>query len=142
MASEAEIKLGRLVVERKLATEEQVLRTLRERNEDPDGPDLGARLVKRGLIDSGTLPALVRAVEAGESPQSKRRHDMSTDHMIPLAGAREAIARECLREALEALSKNRDSALQEMRRLSREFPDTESGNKAQALLKELEGSAG
>ena len=55
MATDHEIRLGKLVVERKLCTNEQVLTTLRERNADADGPDLGARLVSKGLFSEYVL---------------------------------------------------------------------------------------
>lgn len=139
MANEAEIKLGRLAVERGLVTEAQVLDALRERNADLAGPDLGAVLVRRGLLDAPTREELARAVAAGAAAAPRQRHDMSTDHMIPLEGAREAIARECLAEAQAALERDPEGARRELRRLAEEFADTESGARARALLEEGRG---
>ena len=138
MASEAEIKLGRLAVERRLATEEQVLGALRERNADPHGPELGERLVARGLFSGYVLSELRRALSSGPVVSSQARADASTEHALPLGPTREAIARECLREAEDALASDRAAALLELRRLAAEFSDTESGNRAHALLGELE----
>lgn len=135
MAEEGEIALARLAVERRLVTQEQVLAALRARNAEPSGPDLGARLVARGHLAAATLAELRGAVARGESAPA--RHEASTDHMIPLSSTREAIARECLREALELLDTNRAEALVELERLSEDFQDTESGLAAQAKLTEL-----
>ncbi len=137
MATEVEIELGRLAVARGHATEAQVLDALQERNRDLTGPDLGARLVARGVIDETTRRALEAAVSSGAAPRPRSRHDMSTDHLIPLEGAREAIARECLAEAQRALSSDPAGARRELQRLVEEFADTESGNRARALLEEL-----
>lgn len=134
MANESEIQLGRLIVERSLATQEQVLQTLRERNADPEGPDLGARLVEKGILSATQLDDLSAAASAAQSRQA--RDEATTDHMIPLGSAREAIARECLREAEAALATDQAGALKELKRLSEEFADTESGNRAGALLRE------
>ena len=134
MANESEILLGRLIVERSLATQEQVLQTLRDRNADPEGPSLGERLVKKGVLTQEQLDDISAAGRATELRQG--RDEAATDHMIPLGSAREAIARECLREAEAALATDRDSALKELGRLAAEFADTESGNRAQALLGE------
>lgn len=139
MADELEIQLGRLAVKRGFVTEEQVLTTLRVRNQNPAGPSLGALLVERGLLPKGIMEALDEAVRRGEGkkPAARpRRDEMSTEHEISLGGAREAIARESLEEAQAALKTNRDEALKELRRLADEFPDTESGNRARALLEQ------
>lgn len=141
MASQQEIELGRLAVARGLVTEEQVLTTLRARNQAPDGPDLGALLVARGLVPGALVEALRGAVARGEGAPAPRRRpardEMSTEHEISLGSAREAIARETLEEAQAALATRRDEALRELRRLADEFPDTESGNRARELLAEL-----
>lgn len=137
MASEGEIKLGRLAIERGLVTEAQVLEALRERNADLAGPDLGVVLVRRGLLDEAARADLARAVAAGAAAAPRERPDVSTDPMIPLEGAREAIARECLDEAQAALRRDPEGARRELRRLAEEFADTESGARARALLEEL-----
>lgn len=136
MADEHEIQLGRLAVKRGFVTEEQVLTALRARNQDPGGPGLGALLVARGLLPRGIMDALEEAVTRGEGRQARRRDEMSTEHEISLGGAREAIARESLEEAQARLQTSRDEALRELRRLADEFADTESGNRAKALLEE------
>lgn len=138
MASEQEIQLGRLAVKRGFVTEEQVLTALHARNRDPQGPDLGHLLVKQGLLPAGIMAALREAVQRGEgAPPSRRRDEMSTEHEISLGGAREAIARESLEEARALLDTRRDEAVKELRRLADEFADTESGNHARQLLKQL-----
>ncbi len=142
MASEEEIKLGKLVVERKLATQEQVLTTLRERNEEPAGPDLGARFVAKGLFSEYVLDELKRVLDTGPDGKPVRsRHEASTERSISLGSARETVARECLNEARSQLDSNREAAIREIRRLAEEFEDTESGNAARAMLDEL-GSTG
>ena len=135
MAEQGEIALARLAVERRLVTQEQVLAALRERNAAPVGPDLGERLVARGHLTAALLAELRVALARGESPPA--RHEASTDHMIPLSSTREAIARECLREAIEMLATNRAEAIVELQRLREDFQDTESGLAAQAKLAEL-----
>lgn len=137
MAEQGEIALARLAVERRLVTQEQVLAALRERNAAPTGPDLGERLVARGHLSGAVLAELRVALAQGVSPPA--RHEASTDHMIPLSSTREAIARECLREAIEMLDTNRAEAIVELQRLREDFQDTESGLAAQAKLAELGG---
>lgn len=140
MASQQEIELGRLAVKRGFVTEEQVLTALRARNQDPDGPDLGALLVMKGLLPAGVLVALRQAQARGEAggPARPRRDELSTEHEISLGGAREAIARESLDEAEALLRTPRhDEGVRELRRLAEEFADTESGNRARELLAEL-----
>jgi hypothetical protein len=138
VADEHEIQLGRLAVKRGFVTEEQVLTALRARNQDPAGPGLGELLVARGLLPRGILDALSEAVRRGEGKPAARprRDEMSTEHEISLGTAREAIARESLEEAQAALKTRRDEALRELRRLADEFADTESGNRARALLEQ------
>jgi hypothetical protein len=138
VASEDEIQLGRLAVKRGFVTEEQVLTVLRARNDDPAGPDLGALLGARGLVPPLAVAALREAVARGEGRPAARRDEMSTEHEISLSGAREAIARETLEEAQEHLDDGRrDEGVRELRRLAEDFPDTESGNRARALLEGL-----
>ncbi len=142
MASQQEIELGRLAVQRGFVTEEQVLTALRARNQDPDGPDLGALLVERGLVPPGVMTALRQAHARGEGgrPARPRRDELSTEHQISLGGAREAIARDSLEEAEALLSTpRRDEAVRELRRLAAEFADTESGNRARELRGGLGG---
>lgn len=139
MASEEEIRLGKLVVQRKLCTDEQVLSTLRERNEDADGPALGVRLVGKGFFSEYVLTELNRVLDVGEDGAPTRpRHQASTERHISLGSARESVARECLTEAKSQLNTNREEALKEIKRLADEFQDTESGNAAKALLEELD----
>jgi hypothetical protein len=138
MASEVEIRLGRLVVKRGLATEEQLLQALRQRNQAPGGPDLGQLLVQKGLLTPPVLAALQRdaAEGKGQVPAAKpARHEVTTDHQINLGSAREAIARECLDEALANMGKKKDEAVKELARLAAEFADTESGNRAKEVLR-------
>jgi hypothetical protein len=139
VASEQEIQLGRLAVKRGFVTEEQVLTALHARNKDPLGPDLGHLLVKQGLLPAGIMAALREAVVRGEgaAPPRHRRDEMSTEHEISLGGAREAIARESLEEARALIDSRRDEAVKELKRLAEEFADTESGNRARQLLKQL-----
>lgn len=140
MASQQEIQLGRLAVQRGFVTEEQVLTALRARNQDPDGPDLGALLVEKGLVPPGVMVALRQAQARGEGggPARPRRDEMSTEHEISLGTAREAIARESLEEAEALLSTpRREEGVRELRRLADEFADTESGNRARELLAAL-----
>ncbi|RMG06548.1 MAG: hypothetical protein D6731_25520 [Planctomycetota bacterium] len=138
MASEAEIRLGRLVVERGLCTQAQVVAALNERNEDPAGPELGERLVAKGYFSAYVLAELRRVLERGADGSPLRpRHEASTERNISLGSAREAIARECLNEAKARLEDDRAAALQEIRRLAEEFDDTDSGAEARALLDEL-----
>lgn len=138
MATEAEIKLGRLVVTRGLATDAQVLAALRERNADPDGPDLGQRLVAMGLF-SGYVCEELKRVATGSPEERRPRHEQSTDAMISLGTAREAISRECLNEAIAMLGPSRKAALEEIARLAEEFSDTESGLKAKSVLEAERG---
>ncbi|MGE0713522.1 MAG: hypothetical protein AB7N76_14235 [Planctomycetota bacterium] len=135
MADQREIELGRLAVERKLVTQEQVLSALRARNADPAGPDLGERLVAGGHLGAAALAALKAAVARGERPRP--RSEASTDHMIPLGNTREAIARECLREAEAEVARDLASAIRELQRLAEDFSDTESGVRARERLAEL-----
>jgi hypothetical protein len=138
MASPVEIKLGRLVVDRGLCTQEQVIVALKERNADPEGPTLGARLVAKGFFSDYVLKELERVVETGVDGRPARgRHEASTERNIHLGSAREAIARECLNEARAQLDLDRDAALREIRRLAEEFQDRESGVAASELLREL-----
>lgn len=140
MASPEEIRLGRLVVKRGVCTDEQVLALLRVRNQDPTGPDLGVILLQRGLLGPQLLAELQRAVAQGEGTPATSRHEASTDHEVSVSSAREAIARECLNEAVAALrgaNAGREEALRELRRLAAEFSDTESGNRARAVLDEV-----
>ena len=95
---------------------------------------LGERLVTKGVLTQQQLDDVGAAARASELRQG--RDEAATDHMIPLGSAREAIARECLREAEAALDTDRDGALKELQRLAEEFADTESGNRAGALLRE------
>ena len=134
MAEQNEIELARLAVERRLVTQEQVLAALRLRNADPQGPDLGERLVQTGHLSSEVLDELRQAQARGEVPRP--RHEASTDHMIPLGSTREVIARECLREAIEMLETDRERALIELRRLTEDFMDTQSGVEASQRLAE------
>tara|TARA_R110002072_G_scaffold3940_1_gene28157 strand:- start:532 stop:945 length:414 start_codon:yes stop_codon:yes gene_type:complete len=134
MAEQNEIELARLAVERRLVTQEQVLAALRLRNADPQGPDLGERLVQTGHLSSEVLDELRQAQARGEVPRP--RHEASTDHMIPLGSTREVIARECLREAIEMLGTDRERALIELRRLTEDFMDTQSGVEASQRLAE------
>lgn len=138
MASEAEIQLGRLAVSRGLATQEQVLAALHQRNADPDGVDLGERLAGAGLLTPPALAELRAAVAGGAAVAPPKRHEAATDLEIPLGPAREMIARECLEEAKRFLASDPKAATLELRRLVDEFPDTESGNRARTLLSELE----
>jgi hypothetical protein len=135
MADAEEIEIGRLAVERDLVTQEQVLSALRARNADPTGPDLGQRLVAAGRLGAEALAALRAAVTRGA--RARPRSEASTDHAIPLGNTREAIARECLREAEEQLPTNHEAAVQELRRLSEDFSDTESGVAAKKRLESL-----
>lgn len=136
MAAQEEIELGRLAVERSLCTQEQVLAALRSRNADPEGPALGERLVAEGHLNVEALAVLRAAVARGM--RARPRSEASTDHAIPLGNTREAIARECLREAQGALAGDRAAALRELQRLAEDFSDTESGVRARELLSELE----
>lgn len=136
MAEQNEIELARLAVERRLVTQEQVLAALRLRNADPQGPDLGQRLVQAGHLSPAVLVELRAAQARGEVPRP--RHEASTDHMIPLGSTREVIARECLREAIELLASDRERALIELRRLTEDFMDTQSGVEASQRLAQEE----
>lgn len=135
MASQEEIRLGRLAVKRGLVTEEQVLSLLRVRNAAPQGPDLGLLLVQKGHVGPQVLAELQQAAEQGEGAVAPSRHEASTDHEISLSSAREAIARASLDEAVEALRRGeRGEATKELRRLAADFSDTESGNRAREVL--------
>ena len=137
MASGDEIKLGRLAVQKGLLSQEQVLAALRVRNAAPAGPALGAVLVEKGLLSPAQLAELSASLERGEDPRDRR--EVSTEQEISLSGTREAIARACLEEALAALGRDRQGALRELARLSSEFGDTESGNKALSHLRAEQG---
>jgi hypothetical protein len=139
MASEAELRLGRLAVKRKLVTEEQVLGALHARNRDPKG-DLGEQLVTLGMIKRPDLDDLRARVERGEGREAATaRQDRSTDHEISLTGVRETLARDQLEVALVRASRDKKGALAELERLAKEFPDTESGVKAALEAKRLRG---
>jgi len=139
VASAEEIRLGRLAVKRGVCTDEQVIALLRARNQDPSGPDLGVLLLQKGALTPQLLAELQRQVAQGEGAPATSRHERSTDHEISVSSAREAIARECLDEAVVFLREKgkRDEALKELRRLADEFADTESGNRARAILDEV-----
>jgi hypothetical protein len=139
MASEAELRLGRLAVKLKRVTEEQVLGALHVRNRDPNG-DLGEQLVSLGLLerkDLDDLRARVSRGEGGDAP--KGRQDQSTDHEISLTGIRETLARDQLEVALVRVGRDKKGGLAELERLAKEFPDTESGVKAALEAKRLRG---
>ena len=111
MAAQAEIKLGRLVVERGLCTQEQVIVALKERNADPEGATLGERLVAKGFFSDYVLKELERVVATGaDGRPTRQRHEASTERNISLGSAREAIARECLNEARALIDDDRDNA--------------------------------
>jgi hypothetical protein len=139
MATEEEVRLGRLVVQRKHATEAQVVDALRERNARPKGPDLAAVLEARGLLTSELARKLRDAVAKGEglSP-ALARDEASTDHEISLGSTREVIARDQLEEALRAAKAQPKMAYRELRRLAKEFRDTESGVRAEREAGALE----
>lgn len=139
MATEEEVRLGRLVVTRGHATEEQVLNALRERNAKPRGPDLAAILEARGLVPPPTIEELRRAVARGEGLASFDRNEASTDHEISIHGTREVIARDQLEEALRAAKAQPRVAHRELKRLAEEFRDTESGVRAEREARALEG---
>src|SRR5256885_1015042 len=115
-----------MAVKRGFATEEQVIDALRARNSAGGG--LGGLLVKRGLVPRDEL---VRLREDARRPAvAPSRNDASTDHEISIVGTREIIARDQLAEALRSVKRDPRSALRELRRLAKEFPDTESGVRA------------
>jgi hypothetical protein len=127
VASEEEVRLGRIVVQRGFATEEQVIDALRARN--TGGGDLGDVLVKRGLVPKAELAVL--RDEARRAPSPKDRTEVATDHEMSIAGTREILARDQLSEALRAVKRDPRGALRELQRLAKEFPDTESGVRAE-----------
>lgn len=126
MATEEEVRLGRIAVQLGFATEEQVIDALRARN--AAGGDLGDVLVQRGLVPRPELPRL--RAEAKAPPRARSRDDASTDHEISITGTREILARDQLAEALRAMPRDPRAALRELRRLAQDFPDTESGVRA------------
>ena len=140
MATEEEVRLGRLAVKQGHATEAQVLDALRERNAKPAGGDLGAILEARGLVTREVLAALRKSVAAGDGklPLGKPREDQSTDHEISLESTREVIARDQLEEALRISKKQPKAALKELERLAKDFRDTESGVRAEREAKALQ----
>lgn len=142
MATEEEVRLGRLVVARGLATEEQVLDALRERNRKPSGADLAAILEARRLVPAPALADLKKAVARGEGLVAFDRNEASTDHEISIQGTREVIARDQLEEALRAAAKQPREAHKELLRLAQEFRDTESGVRAAREARALEGRLG
>jgi hypothetical protein len=127
VATEEDVRLGRIAVQRGFATEEQVIDALRVRNKS--GGDLGECLVQRGLVPQGELARLREAAKQPAAP-SRGRDDVSTDHEISITGTREILARDQLAEALRALPHDPRAALRELKRLAKEFPDTESGVRA------------
>jgi len=133
VATEEEVRLGRIAVERGFATDEQVIDALRARNEA--GGDLGELLVKRGLVPKSELARLRE--EARQAPTSRTRKDASTEREISITGTREILARDQLSEALRAVKRDPRGALRELNRLATEFPDTESGVRAEQEAKGL-----
>ena len=129
MATEEEVRLGRLAVMRGLATEEQVLDALRVRNRAESG-DLGAMLAERGLVTQAVLEDLRAAAKRGEGAVAKNRLDASTELAVSLGNTREILARDQLEEALRAAPRDPGGALSELRRLAHDFRDTESGGRA------------
>jgi hypothetical protein len=134
VATEEEVRLGRIAVQRGFATEEQVIDALRVRNKS--GGDLGELLVSRGLVPAAELPRLRQAAKSAPAPRS--RDDVDTDHEISITGTREILAREQLAEALNAVARDPSGALRELKRLAAEFPDTESGVRADREARSLE----
>jgi hypothetical protein len=137
VATEEEVRLGRIAVQRGFATEEQVIDALRARN--AAGGDLGDLLVARGLVPRAELPRL-REQAKGARPAA--RDEVSTDHEISIAGTREILARDQLTEALKAVKRDPRNALRELKRLAEEFPDTESGVRADQEARRLDASPG
>jgi hypothetical protein len=143
VATEDEIRLGRLAVKRGYATEEQVLDALRERNAQGPRGDLGRVLAARGLVTAPVLEQLkAEAAGGGGAPSfgAVDRADASTDHAISITGTREVIARDQVEEALLAARRDPRVALRELRRLAQEFSDTESGVRAGHEAKKLEAA--
>ncbi|MBI3724868.1 hypothetical protein HY251_13070 [bacterium] len=140
MASEEEVRLGRLAVGRGFATEAQVVDALRARNAKPAGDDLGEILVARGLVPRAALAELRKAAAKGSAAIKADRADATTDHALPIQGTREVIARDQLEETLLAAKRDWRSAHKELVRLAREFPDTESGVAAAREARALEAS--
>ena len=134
MPGEDDVRLGRLVVSRGLATEEQIIEALRARS--MSGEDLGAVLVRRGLVPAAALDGLRKA--AKEAPLPTGRDDASTDFEISITGTREILARDQLLEALRTMPRDPRAALRELRRLAKDFQDTESGVRAEQEAKGLE----
>jgi hypothetical protein len=128
VASEEEVRLGRLAVQRGFATQEQVIEALRVRN--TSGGDLGELLVKKGFLPAAELVRLREAARAAPSGTGKTWNEASTDHAISITGTREILARDQLSEALRVKHKDPRGALRELRRLEGDFPDTESGVRA------------
>ena len=137
MASTHELELGRVLVNQGLLTQEQVLSLVRTRNEAPSGPELGALTLDRGLVSAAQLTQAQKDVAAGKGKWVVARDQMETNCEISLSATREAVARECLSEALARLDADRAQAVQELRRLAEDFSDTESGNRALEHLRAL-----
>jgi hypothetical protein len=131
VATEEEIRLGRVAVAYGFATEEQVMDALRVRNSS--GGELGALLVKRGLIPAAELARLKEEARRPTGP--KNREELSTEHEISIGGTREILARDQLNEALRDVKRDPKAAVRALRRLAEEFPDTESGVRAENEVK-------
>lgn len=133
MAEPQEIELGRLLVARALLTQEQALELVREAN--ADRRSLKELVVVRGYASQQVVDRLMEVVSSETRSPVARRADASTEHEIQLGGVRESIARACLEEALALVPKDRAEAHRELRRLAKEFPDTESGIRAAKHLR-------
>jgi hypothetical protein len=138
MASEEEVRLGRLAVKRGFVTEAQVVDALRARNAKKDG-DLGYELVARGLLKPDELPPLRDAARKGDGGVTPR-DEASTDMEISISGTREVLARDMLLEAIRSMKRDPRSALRELKRLASEFADTESGVQAEQEARDLSTS--
>src|SRR5947208_149485 len=136
MASDDELRLGRLAVKHGLVTEQQVIDALQSRS-----GELGDVLVARGHLGRDRLAKVRDLVRQGQGA-APSRYEATTNAEIAIGGTREILARDQLDDALAAVKKNPAGALRDLRRLAGEFADTESGVRAEVELKALEKRLG
>jgi hypothetical protein len=138
VATDEEVRLGRLIVRLGHATEEQVLDALRERNRSPKGPDLASILETRGVVSPAVVAKLRKETASGGGAVLFTRAEASTEHEISIQSTREVLARDQLDEALRLAKTEPKLGHRDLKRLAEEFRDTESGVRAANEARELE----